>query len=62
MLAKKTEMKKQRLKRETNESSDVLLKKRINQYNYIYKRIVIYIGEPEEEEERSPTESIATIF
>ena len=62
MLAKKTEMKKQRLKRETNESSDVLLKKRINQYNYIYKRIVIYIGEPEEEEERSPTESVATIF
>ena len=55
------EMKKQRLKRETNESSIVLLKKKMYQYNYIYKRIVIYIGEPEEEEERSPTESVATM-
>ena len=55
-------MKKQRLKRETNKGSDVLLKEENNQCNYIYKRIGIYIGEPEEEEERSPTESVATIF
>ena len=54
MFAKKIEMKKQRLKRETNESSFVLLKKRMYQYNYIYNGIVIYIGEPEEEEEVKP--------
>ena len=54
MFAKKIEMKNRDSREKTNESSFVLLKKRMYQYNYIYNGIVIYIGEPEEEEEEKP--------